>query len=185
MYSVYAHINKLNGKVYIGQSSSPKNRWKGRGISYKGCHHCYHAIKKYGWDNFHHVVLLSNLTKDEVNRAESILINYCGKLNISYNIAPGGFGIVGPRSEEHKRNISKSLKGKPKSEAAKQHMKDNATHHGGKEVIMFSKDGNPIKIFKTCGLASKETGIKATHIARCARGVRPSAGGYKWRYKED
>lgn len=64
-------------------------------------------------------------------------------------------------------------------------MKDNATHHRGKEVIMFSKDGNPIKIFKTCRLASKETGIKTTHIARCARGVRPSAGRYKWRYKED
>ena len=45
---------------------------------------------------------------------------------------------------------------------------------------MFDKDNNLIRIFKTCGLASKETGIKAMHIAR---GVRPSAGGYIWRYK--
>lgn len=28
---------------------------------------------------------------------------------------------------------------------------------------MSDKDNNLIKIFKTCGLASKETGIKATH----------------------
>lgn len=48
MYSIYAHINKLNGKVYIGQSSSPKNRWKGKGIAYKGCHHFYNAIVKRG-----------------------------------------------------------------------------------------------------------------------------------------
>ena len=68
----------------------------------------------------------------------------------------------------------------PKSEIAKQNMRDNATHHGGKEVAMFDKDNNLIRIFKTCGLASKETGIKSTHITR---GVRPSAGGYIWRYK--
>lgn len=48
---------------------------------------------------------------------------------------------------------------------------------------MFDKSSNLIKIFKTCGLTSKETGIKTTHIARCARGIRPSAGGYIWRYK--
>ena len=141
----------------------------------------YNAIVKYGQDNFHHVVLSSNLTKDEVNRIESILISYYVNLGISYNIAPGGFGIIGSRSEEHKRKISKSLKGVPKSGIAKQNMRNNATHHGGKEVAMFDKDNNLIKIFKTCGLASKETGIKATHIARC---VRPSAGGYIWRYKQ-
>ena len=183
MYSIYAHINKLNGKVYIGQSSSPKNRWKGKGIAYRGCHHFYNAILKYGWDNFHHIVLSSNLTKYEVNRIESSLISYYINLGISYNIAPGGFGIIGPRSEKHKRKISKSLKGVPKSEIAKQNMRNNATHHGGKEVAMFDKNNNLIKTFKTCGLASKETGIKTTHIARCARGVRPSAGGYIWRYK--
>ena len=98
MYSVYAHINKLNGKVYIGQSSSLKNRWKGKGIAYRGCHHFYNAILKYGWDNFHHIVLSSNLTKYEVNRIESSLISYYINLGISYNIAPGGFGIIGPRS---------------------------------------------------------------------------------------
>ncbi len=48
---------------------------------------------------------------------------------------------------------------------------------------MFDKSSNLIKIFKTCGLASKETGMKTTHIARCVRGIRPSAGGYIWRYK--
>lgn len=184
MYSIYAHVNKINGKVYIGQSSSPKNRWKGRGILYKGCHHFYNAIKKYGWGNFHHVILFSNLSKEEVNKVEIILIDYYTKIGISYNIAPGGFGIIGVRTETHKRNISKSLKGVSKSDTAKKHMSENSTHHGGKEVFMLDKDNNIIKLFKTCGLASKETGIKATHIARCARGIRPSAGGYIWRYKE-
>lgn len=183
MYSIYAHINKINGKIYIGQSSSPKNRWKGKGISYKGCYHFYNAINKYGWDNFHHIILYSGLTKDEVNKVEAILIENYSKLGISYNIAPGGFGVVGPRTETHKNNISKALKGVPKSEIAKKHMRENASHHGGKEVIMFDRNGTFIKLFKTCGLASKETNIKVTHIARCARGIRPSAGGYIWKYK--
>ena len=182
-HTVYLHINPKNKKVYAGiTNQNVYKRWK-NGHGYTKCKKFYNAIVKYGWDNFHHIVLSPNLTKYEVNRIESSLISYYVNLGISYNIAPGGFGIIGPRSEKHKRKISKSLKGVPKSEIAKQNMRNNATHHGGKEVAMFDKDNNLIKIFKTCGLASKETGINATHIARCARGVRPCAGGYIWRYK--
>ena len=51
MYTVYKHINKLNGKVYVGQTSLGVNdRWK-NGKGYKnGIFR--NAIKKYGWDNF-------------------------------------------------------------------------------------------------------------------------------------
>lgn len=139
MYSIYAHVNKINGKVYIGQPSSPKNRWKGRGILYKGCHHFYNAIKKYGWGNFHHVILLSNLSKEEVNKVGVILIDYHTKIVISYNIAPGGFGIIGVRTETHKRDISKSLKGVSKSDAAKKHMSENSTHHGGGYIWRYKE----------------------------------------------
>lgn len=181
-YYIYAHINKINGKVYIGQTISPKNRWKGKGITYKGCRYFYHAILKYGWDNFHHVILYDNLTKKEVNKLEIILINYYTQLNQSYNIAPGGFGIIGERTLEHKRKISKALKGVPKSDLAKLHMKQNHIPHGEKQVFMCDRNNNVISVFKSVKLASKITGIKSTHIARCARGVRPTAGNYIWKY---
>mgnify|MGYP002658749408 CR=1 FL=1 len=56
-YCVYKHTNKINGKVYIGQSSNIKERWSRKGTCYKGCTYFYNAIQKYGWDNFEHIIL--------------------------------------------------------------------------------------------------------------------------------
>lgn len=47
-YTIYMHKNKINGKIYIGQTSQePKKRWdNGRG--YIDCSRFYNAILKYG-----------------------------------------------------------------------------------------------------------------------------------------
>ena len=59
-YCIYIHINKINNKVYIGQSHNIQKRWMPS--NYKGCTKFYNAIKKYGWDNFQHKILIDNLT---------------------------------------------------------------------------------------------------------------------------
>ena len=53
MSCIYMHKNKINGKVYIGQTiqDDPNKRWK-NGHNYKTCTFFAHAIKKYGWNNF-------------------------------------------------------------------------------------------------------------------------------------
>ena len=63
-YCVYKHTNKINGKVYIGQSMNPKDRWSRQGHQYKGCTYFYNAIQKYGWNNFIHEILIDNLTQE-------------------------------------------------------------------------------------------------------------------------
>ena len=51
-YTVYCHINKTNGKKYVGITKRPvEKRWlNGRG--YNGNSIFRKAINKYGWDNW-------------------------------------------------------------------------------------------------------------------------------------
>lgn len=123
-YIVYCHTNKINGKKYVGitRQNPPEKRWqKGRG--YKHCTYFYNAIQNYGWENFDHEILASNLTKEEACSFEILLIE---KLNLrnreyGYNINVGGdTGAGHTMSEDSKRKLSEERKGKPKSEETKQ-----------------------------------------------------------------
>lgn len=90
-YSVYKHITP-NNKVYIGITSlDPVSRWN-KGFGYKNNKYFYSAIKKYGWDNIHHEVILSGLTKQQAERIETDLIAKYDSANRKngYNICLGG-----------------------------------------------------------------------------------------------
>ena len=67
-YVVYMHKNKINNKVYIGQTCNIKKRWSPQ--AYKGSAHFYHAICKYGWNNFQHIILQSQLNKQQADKEE-------------------------------------------------------------------------------------------------------------------
>lgn len=92
-YIVYCHTNKINGKKYIGQTKlSPERRWGKNGCNYSGSRHFFGAIQKYGWNNFDHEIIASNLTLEEANNFESLLIQKLNTQNPNkgYNIAFGG-----------------------------------------------------------------------------------------------
>ena len=50
-------------------------------------------------------------------------------------------------------------------------------------VLQYSLNGDFIKEWKSISFVSKELGINASNISMCAKGKRPNAGGYKWKYK--
>ena len=113
-YCVYIHTNKVNGKMYVGQTCrKPKDRWQ-NGNGYKGCICFYNAIQKYGWDNFEHEIIASNLTKEEANNFEQILIKKIKTQSkeYGYNICDGGqvHNTMQGRtlSVEHRKKISES-----------------------------------------------------------------------------
>lgn len=93
-HCLYAHINKVNNKVYFGITRErPKDRW-GRGSGYKKGTHIKSAIDKYGWDSFNHIVIISNLTHNEALRLEEYFIKTfrTQDKSIGYNIDSGGKG---------------------------------------------------------------------------------------------
>lgn len=113
-WTLYQHIFP-NGKSYIGITSkeNPYDRFGTNGREYGN--YIGNAIKKYGWENIEHKILLTNLTQDEANKLEK---EYIKKFNTQYpngyNITEGGEGRAGyhnPHSEQTKQKISKTKTG--------------------------------------------------------------------------
>lgn len=128
---VYCHINKTNGKRYVGQTSKAlKTRFRD-GLGYKRCTLFYRAIQKYGWDNFEHKVLIHGLTKEQANRWEKRLIKEWDLMNPrkGYNLNEGG--IDGKHCTETIKKIAEKNKNRIVSEKTKSILKIKCSgwHH--------------------------------------------------------
>lgn len=128
-YVIYMHKNKINGKVYIGQTcQKPEYRWN-HGEGYVNCSYFYRAIKKYGWDNFDHIILEENLSFEEANEKEQYFISFykTNQEQFGYNLQSGGNNhqvsdttrekckqnsLKMWENEEHKKYISQVMKEK-------------------------------------------------------------------------
>lgn len=87
MAILYAHINKITGKIYIGQTKKNKaeNRWL-NGKGYKTYQNkFYNAISLYGWDNFIHEIIESNIPNNLIDDYETTYINYYNTVKERYN----------------------------------------------------------------------------------------------------
>lgn len=125
-WTVYCHTNKINNKKYIGiTSQNPKDRWNnGKGYG-KSQTYFYNAIQKYGWDNFEHDILYTNLNKDEACKKEIELIALHNTTNkdYGYNISLGGTAPMYGRkhNKETLKNYSDKRKGSNNSFYGKHH----------------------------------------------------------------
>lgn len=126
-YCVYKHTSP-NGKIYIGiTSKNPLKRWS-NGKGYKNNCHFTYAINKYGWNNFKHEIMHTNLTKEEAEQKEIDLIAKYNSTNqkYGYNISTGGKSGRGyKRTDEHKIKVSKSLKGHKVSKETRKLISDS------------------------------------------------------------
>lgn len=113
-YSVYKHTSP-SGKVYIGITcKDPKKRWK-NGLGYRTQTYFYRAICKYGWDNFEHEIIFSDLTENVAKYKEQTLIQLyrSNEKEYGYNLTSGGDGCPGViPSEETRKKLSIANKGK-------------------------------------------------------------------------
>lgn len=190
-YYVYVHANNINGKRYVGITNNPKARWYGNGKAYKDCKHFATAIKKYGWENFTHYLLESDLTLDEANELEQI---YIAKYKTQdrqygYNIQPGGFfvpSMLGKHhSEETKRKMREKALGRVISEEQKKHHSEvmkgkmvGAKNHKSTAVICL----NTGEVFETQRAAAQAKGVLQAKISLCCQGRSKHTHGYRWSY---
>lgn len=124
-YIVYKHTAP-NGKIYIGQTGqkNPKRRWQ-NGEGYKPNSHFYNAIKKYGWDNFEHVIVADGLTKEEADWLEKFLIDYYETTDRTkgYNNTSGGDGSF-EMTDEAKQKMSEAKLGIKLSDEHRKHLSE-------------------------------------------------------------
>lgn len=182
-YSVYIHTAP-NGKKYVGITcQKPARRWHG-GSGYRAQPKFYNAIRKYGWNNFTHEIVLSGAAKELACQYEQDLIALYDSVRNGYNQTTGGeVGYKLPQSEESRRKISKALKGKPKSD-----------EHRAKSCAQLEKN----RLERQRGVTCVETGdtfisvkeaadaydLESAHITECCQGKRKTHGKLHWKYWE-
>lgn len=198
MFYIYMHKNKINNKVYIGQTKrDPEKRWGQNGIGYK-TQMFYSAIQKYGWENFEHIILDTADTQELANIKEEQYIKKYDSTNPEkgYNLYSGG--NVSQQSAEARLKRSLALTGDKNPMYHKTHTKK------AKEKIsaFMSSENNPnlkpvvylntLEIFKGSSIAAKKYNIKHhSDIGQCCLSKRKSCGKDKfgnplqWQFYED
>jgi len=151
-YTIYMHKNKINSKVYIGQTCTTlKCRFGKNGIYYIGCPAFYRAIQKYGWNNFEHIVLEENISDLEMaNNREKYYISL-------YNSTEGKYGYNIQAGGNEQTLLSKN-------------------------VYQYSLNGEYIKSYNSIADATRDNNLCEGKISDCCNGKRKSTGGYMWSY---
>ena len=201
---IYKIINKINGKVYIGQTvrtfeerMGEHKRKHGKGVD--------QAIDKYGENNFTYEIIDYADSLEALNELEIYYIQYFDCLVPNgYNLCLGGGNTKGyhhteeskelmskkhkgthigvnnnfygkTHSNEQKAKWSKERKGRDMSKAIEASAKVNR-----KKVINL----DTLQVFDSCKEAAEYLGIAPTHISKCCRGKQKKCKGYRFMYYE-
>lgn len=180
--AVYCIRNRVNGKVYIGQTKRPIEKRTKEHVAaslVEGAGFAIHAaMRKHGRDSFDVVSLEEDLSHAEASIRESWWITFtrsyvgfehaCG-----YNLTRGGEGSVGHVvSPETCRRISLRKKGIPMPIEQRERLK--------KAVVCIDVMTGEAARFESVSEAIRVTGV--TNVTRACRGQLKTAGGREWRY---
>ncbi|MFY8170441.1 MAG: GIY-YIG nuclease family protein [Candidatus Fonsibacter sp.] len=184
---VYLITNKVNGKIYLGQTTkSLSERWRQHCIS-DNCKKLHNAIKKYGKDSFDVSEIYTSFSKEDLDNKEIYWISYFNTVDgkFGYNLKSGG--SRGVNSQEVRIKIGLSLKQKYKDESYKnrvcKHLKNPSSEV--REKMKLAKIGTTIsedhknKISLTLK-NKKKTKKHAENISKAKTGLK-----YNWKNKFD
>lgn len=210
---IYKWANKVNGKKYVGQTIHPEKRYQQHKRGERADSQIVdRAILKYGPKNFDYTVLLTIHadTREELrgllDEAEIALIRLeqsYYKTGLGYNMTLGGMTRGSyTHTETTKMKLSRIMKGKKLSEAAKRNiaeghrgLKLSELHKASlqkahkadmKHVRQLTVDGVLIAEYDSIKAAERTTGINRGGISACINGKQQRTTGrdgvsYKWK----
>ena len=164
---IYGWYCTVTDKWFVGQTVNPEKRFN-RHISEainKGDNNKFHrALRKYGIDNFVYCVLEENILRENLNLKEILWIEEFDSFYCGYNLTSGGDtncifseetkeklkgrqvwnkGKINPYSEETRKRMSESHKGKSSPRKGKYHSKESiermSESHKGKSGYWTNK----------------------------------------------
>lgn len=152
---IYKYTNKINGKIYIGQSSditARKSSHRNQSLYGGKDMNCpFHlAINKYGIDNFDFEII-EECDKSLLNEREQYWIEYYDSYNNGYNATTGG---------------------------------DHCEKETGRPLLLYDYDGNFIKEIHNIAATARELGVSYGTVYGVLEGDRKSTKGFQIKYKE-
>lgn len=102
---VYKIENKINKKIYVGQTNNLDRRMQEHKHDERNNHPIHNAIKKYGWENFEVSVLYYGVNYNEKEK-EYIKLYKSNRKEYGYNITAGGQDSSGENNPQSKLSQS-------------------------------------------------------------------------------
>ena len=201
---IYKITNKINNKVYIGQSVGVYFRWYHHKWELRNNRHfnihLQRAWNKYGEDNFEFDIIELCLP-EELYDKERFYISKYNSMVLGYNHNEGGIGWR--HTDETKRKISEANKGKIYSDKTKKKMSDankgrivsdetkqnlSISHRNrSKEILQIDLEGNIVREWSGLYQIREELSIDTRTIGGCCKkeAKRYTYKNNIWMYKED
>lgn len=145
---IYKITNKINGKVYIGQTTDSLSRRKSEHIQAATSgskSKLYSAMRKYGVENFEFEQIDTANTKDELNYKEIKYIVEYDSVRTGYNMYYGGANncMFDEDVKSHHRQVMQTDEVKKKiSDSMKQYRKEHPWTDEQRHKFAESKYGN-------------------------------------------
>lgn len=184
---IYKITNRLNGKVYIGQTTmSLTKRWRDHcSPSNSRCRLLHRAIQKYGKENFSVEQIDVACDRDELDKKEIYWIQYYDSTNNDkgYNLQSGG--THHEISDETRLKMSISQKGKTLSEETRLKVRNArlgkytySNNPRAKRIYCIETE----TYFGSIKEAVEYLGCAKSTMSRCLKGKIKTCKGYHWGY---
>lgn len=200
--TIYMHRNKIDGKVYIGYTTQKNlnDRWV-NGHGYKDNDYFTNAIKKYGWENFDHIILDSgDWDVETISKKEDYYIELYNARNREkgYNIKKGGFHAISPNALPaalawrkqhpeyglaHAAAMLKWQEEHPEEILAMRRINAAKATEARKKKVQCIETGI---IYESASEAARQVpGTNQSKICMVCRGQRKTCGNLHWQYVYD